>query len=143
MSNEVTVFAPAGVVNFIDSKNKAHELTPEAAIHKGGAALAALKDLSLESALTKAHNGKYRAAAEIMMVAFPSQHKAYEKLFGGLPWENKASFVAYITAMENAQPGKSGEFNKKQNNARALMRAIRSIPSFAKVAAGEGEVIEA
>ena len=143
MSNQIAVFNPASVVSFVDNKNVSRELTPEAALHKGGAALSALKDMALDSALAKAHNGKFRAAAEILMGAFPSQHKAFDKLYGALPWTDKATFVSYLIAMENAKPGKSGEYNKKQNNALALMRAIRNIPSFAKVAAEQGEVIEA
>lgn len=143
MTNSVTIFTQSSIVSFVDAKNVSRELTAEAAIHKGGAALSAIKDMALDSALAKAHNGKYRAAAEILMGAFPSQHKAFEKLFGTLPWENKSTFLSYIGAMENVKPGKSGEFNKKQANALALMRAIRNIPSFAKVAASEGEVIEA
>lgn len=141
MSN-IALFSQSGLVTFVDTKGNGHELTGEAALFKGGAALAALKDTALDLALAKAHNGKYRAAAEILAVAFPSTHKAFAKLYKAQPWVNKAEFSSYLLAMENAEPGKSGEWNKKQQAARALMRAIREIPAFAK-AVDAADVIEA
>jgi len=140
MSN-IALFSQSGLVHFVDAKANAHELSGEAALFKGGAALAALKDCALDLALAKAHNGKYRAAAEILMVAFPSQHKAYTKLFKAQPWANKTEFASYLHAMELAEPGKSGEWNKKQIAARALLRALREVPAFAKTV--EAEVVEA
>lgn len=131
MSN-IALFSQSGLVSFVDKKAVAHELTGEAALFKGGAALAALKDVAIDLALSKAHNGKYRAAAEILMVAFPSQHKAYTKLFKAEAWANKTEFASYLHAMELAEPGKSGQWNKKQVAARALMAALRGIPAFAK-----------
>ena len=142
MSNAIQLFTQSGNVSFVDAKNNGHELSTEAALFKGGAAMAALKDMALDLALSKAVNGKYRAAAEIFMVAFPGQHKAYTKLFKAQPWANKAEFGSYLLAMEQAAPGKSGDFNKKQQAARALMSACRSIPAFVK-ASVEGDVIEA
>lgn len=138
--SQVTLFSQSGLVEF-NTKAGVSQLTGEAAMFKGGAALAALKDAALDLALTKAHNGKYRAAAEIFMVAFPSQHKAFEKLYKSNPWGNKTEFGSYLLAMELAEPGKSGEYNKKQQSARALMRAVRGLPAFARTE--QGEVVDA
>ena len=43
--------------------------------------------------------------------------------------------------MENARPGKSGEWNKRQVAARTLMHALRNIPAF-KAAPDDRLVIE-
>ena len=72
-----------------------------------------------------------RAAADILGTAFASQHKAFEKCHGVLPWANKAAFASYISAMENAKPGKTGEWTKKQLTARSLLAALRNLPAFA------------
>jgi hypothetical protein len=138
MSN-ITVFTQSNLVQF-NTKAGVSEISAEAALFKGGAALAALKDVALDLALAKAHNGKYRAAAEILGVAFPSKHKAFTNLYKASPWANKAEMASYLSAMEGAEPGKSG-WSKKQLGARALMAALRGIPAFTKVV--EAEVIEA
>lgn len=130
MSN-ISLINASGVTAF-EVKGVRHELATEAALFKGGAALAAVKDDALDSAISKAANGKYRAAADILMVAFPSVHKAYSKLFKAQPWANKAEMASYLNAMENAEPGKSGEWNKKQVSARLLMRSLRSLPAFTR-----------
>jgi hypothetical protein len=132
MSNALSTINTSGTMFFVDSKGVQREMAIEAAIHKGGAALRQLKDDALDSALTKASNGKYRAAAEILEGAFPSVHKAYTKLFKAQPWANKAEMASYLMAMENAEPGKSGEFNTKQKAARQLMRSLRALPAFTK-----------
>lgn len=131
MSNIATINA-SGVTNYYDAKGIQHELATEAALFKGGAALAAVKDDALDSALAKAANGKYRAAADILAVAFPSTHKKFTSLFKAAPWANKAEMASYIGAMENAEPGKSGEWNKKQCAARLLIRSLRSLPAFTR-----------
>ena len=141
--NQVTVRSSFdGVVSYNVKAGKdgtaIAELTSEAALIKGGAALTALKDLALEVALSKAVNGKYRAASEILTVAFPAQAKAFDRLYGAIPWGTKATMLSYIEAMENAKPGKSGEWNKRQVAARALMSAMRNLPAFRK----ESAVIE-
>ena len=133
MANEITLRSNMdGIVSY-NVKNGQAELTAEAALWKGGAALASLKDDALLIALTKAVNGKYRAASEILSVAFPSQARAFEKLYGVTPWANKQTMLSYIQAMENARPGKSGEWNKRQVAARTLMHALRNIPAFKAV----------
>lgn len=121
------------LVSFLDKKNNSHELTFEAALHKGGAALTAVKDMALDMALSKAVNGKYRAAAEIIGGAFPSVDKAYAKLFKTQAWANKQEFGAYLSVMERAEGGKNG-FSAKQVTARQLMATLRSIPALAKSA---------
>jgi len=129
------------VVTFVAGKSEA-VLSVEAALFKGGPALAALKDMALEVALTKAFNGRFRAACDILAVAFPAQAKAYEKVFGVSPWINKAEMTSYIRAMGLAQPGKSGEWNKKQIAARSLLRCLVLLPAFAVAETEvEGEVV--
>lgn len=140
MSN-VALITQSGLVQFTDKKGAAHEITAEGALHRGGAALAALKDAALDLALAKAHNGKYRAAFDILSGAFPSQFKAYTKLFKATPWANKTEFASFIGAMENAEPGKNG-WTKKQNEARHLLAALRGIPAFAR-AADEAVTVDA
>jgi hypothetical protein len=129
MSN-IALFSESGLVPFEGKGGNMTQLTTEAALFKGGKALAALKDLALDVALSKATAGRFRAAAEILEVAFPSQHKAFTKLFNATPWANKTEMASYINAMERAAPGKSGEWNKKQIGARALMAAMRQLPAF-------------
>ena len=139
--SDLSLFVTNGLVSFADKKGAAHEITAEGALFKGGEALAALKDAALDIALAKAHNGKYRAAADILTAAFPSQAKAYAKLFQAAPWANKTEFASFIGAMENAAPGKNG-WTKKQAVARSLLAALRGIPAFAR-AADEAETVDA
>lgn len=143
MSN-VVLFSQSGLVEF-NTKQGAAQLTGEAALFKGGAALAALKDAAIDQAFTKAANGKFRSAAEIFAVAFPSTDKAFTKLYGATSWANKGTFASYLSAMERAEPGKSGTFNKKQEAARTLGRALRNLPAFKPepVVVEAGEVVEA
>lgn len=141
MSN-VSVFSPNNtLVEFDAGKNGLGQLTVEAALFKGGKAAAAVKDMAADVAMAKAVAGRYRAAAEILGVAFVSQSKAWNKLYGTEPWANKTVFASYITAMENAAPGKNG-WSAKQSIARAMMAALRSLPAF-KVETTEPEVVEA
>lgn len=140
MSN-ISLITQSGLVAFSDKKGTAHEITAEGALHKGGAALAALKEASLDLALAKAHNGKYRAAFDIIADAFSSQYRAYSKLFKAEAWANKTEFACFIGAMENAQPGKNG-WTKKQTTARAMLSALRGIPAFAR-SESEATTIEA
>lgn len=132
--SEIANLNMSGVITFVDRRAVAHELTTEAAVIKGGAALVAVKDMAFELALSKALNGKYRSAAEILGDAFSSQHKAYAKIFKAEPWANKTEFASYLHAMENAQPGKNG-YTKKQVAARQLIATLRGTAAFAKVAA--------
>jgi hypothetical protein len=149
MSNEKTVpalFNTAGdiAIQFTSGKNVA-SLTAEAALFKGGTALAALKDLALDVAFTKANGGRYRAASDIISVAFPSHAKAYGKLFKAEPWTNKAEMTSFLRAIGNAQPGKSGQWNKKQEAALTLIAAMKRLPAFAPEFVSndvvEGEVV--
>lgn len=130
MSN-ISLITQSGLVAFADKKGVAHEITAEGALFKGGNALAALKDAATDLALAKAHNGKYRAAFDIIADAFPSQYRAYSKLFKAEAWANKTEFACFVGAMENAQPGKNG-WTKKQTAARDMLSALRGIPAFAR-----------
>ena len=140
MSN-ISLITQSGLVAFVDKKGVAHEITAEGALHKGGNALTALKDAATDLALAKAHNGKYRAAFDIVASAFPSQYRAYCKLFKAEAWATKTEFASFIGAMENAQPGKNG-WTKKQNHARELLASLRGIPAFAR-SKSEAVTIEA
>ena len=132
--------ADAGALTFADKKGTLHSITAEGALFKGGAALAALKDAALEAALLKATNGRYRAAADVLCAAFPSIGKAADKLIGTV-WANKSTMGTLINAVLRAEPGKSGEFSKKQAEARMLAQALTHLPAF-KVEAEKSEVIE-
>lgn len=132
--------ADTGALAYFDKKGNGHTITAEGALFKGGAALAALKDAALEAALIKAANGKYRAASDVLCAAFPSIGKAAEKLIGTV-WANKSTMGTLINAVLRAEPGKSGEFSKKQAEARMLAQALTHLPAF-KVEAEKSEVIE-
>lgn len=139
MSN-VSVFAPSAcVVVYTNKKGDVLSISPEGALFKGGAAIASLKDAALESAMSKAVNGRYQAAADVLEVAFPAVAKAVWSLIGA-PSANKASFLTLIGGIERADEPKKG-WSKKQLAARALLRGLRTIPALAKEEAGV--VIEA
>jgi hypothetical protein len=136
MSNDITLFSQSFVVGFEDKKGTMHTISAEGALFKGGAALAGLKDAAMDAALAKAHNGKYRAAADILAVAFPSQAKAFDKLFNAVPWANKANFVAFTNALSNAAEPAKG-WTKKQVEARHLLAALRSVYAVDEVTAAQ------
>lgn len=131
LETAVAIFnnADAGAVAFFDKKGAGHTITAEGALFKGGAALAALKDAAIEAALLKAINGRFRPASDILCAAFPSIGKAAEKLIG-TPWANKSTMGTLIGAVRRAEPGKSGEFSKKQTEARMLCSALSQLPAF-------------
>ena len=140
MSNtQIALMATTREIVQFDTKTGVSEISTEAALFKGGAALVALKDLALDVAFSKAMHGRYRAVCDILAVAFPAQHKAFSKLFKNDPWANKTEMASYLHAMELAEPGKSGEWNKKQVAARTLMAALRKLPAFKT----ESEVVDA
>lgn len=139
MSNISTVFAQeTTALTFTTKKGDLRTVTAEGAVFRGGLALAALKDASLDSALNKAYNGRYAAAADIIDAAFPSITKAVLSLMG-VPSANKANMTALISGVERAVEPMKG-WNKKQLAARHLVRAMRTIAAFAKE---ELEVLEA
>jgi hypothetical protein len=129
MSNDLSIFAPSFVVGFADKKGNMHTISAEGALFKGGAAVAALKDEALDSALAKAHNGKYRAAADILSVAFPSQAKAFAKLFNVAPEANKTTMHSFVHALSNAEAPAKG-WSKKQVEIRTLLSALHNVPSL-------------
>jgi hypothetical protein len=140
MSN-ITIFADnSSAVSFADKKGNTFAISPEGALFKGGAALASLKDMVLEAAGSKAANGKYRAAADILATAFPAHTKGFEK-YVGLAWSNKASFVSYLNSIETATAPKNG-YSKRQAVALDFIRALRaSIPSLAAEVAVGSEIV--
>jgi hypothetical protein len=130
---ELTVFTvEQTALTYTDKKGALHGITAEGACFKGGAAMAALKDLALDSALAKSVNGRYRAASDILCAAFPSIGKAAEKLIG-TPWANKSTMGTLINAVMHAEPGKSGSFSLKQDKARALASTLMQLPAFCPV----------
>ena len=130
MQNAVTIFADnATLVAYSDKKGNTHELSAEGALFKGGAALAALKDATMQAAGNKAANGKYRAAADVLAAAYPSLAKAFDKIVG-TPWANKSSMASFLGAIERAEPGKNG-YTAKQLQARDFVRALRTLPALA------------
>lgn len=141
MQNAVTIFAESTAIAFADKKGNRHELSAEGALFKGGAALAALKDATMQAAGNKAANGKYRAAADILTAAYPSLAKAFDKIVG-TPWANKAAMTSYLAALERAEPGKNG-FTKKQAEALDFIRALRTIPALAAEKSEGAVTIEA
>jgi hypothetical protein len=131
MTAIATVFAQeSSALEFVTKKGDIRTVTAEGAVFRGGLALAALKDASLDSALNKAHNGRYAAAADILDAAFPSVTKAVLSLMG-TPSANKANMGALISGVERVKEPMKG-WSKKQLAARHLARALRSVPAFAK-----------
>jgi hypothetical protein len=127
-------------VIYMDKKERKFELSTEAALFKGGAALKALKDVALQIAGNKAAHGRYRPAADIMAVAFPKEYKAFTGFLNCEPWANASKMCLFIEKCEQATPGKNG-WTAKQHSARALMSAMREcIDAFKSDA---GQVIEA
>ncbi len=138
----ITVFSnESALVHYEDSKGRSLAISAEGAIIKGGKVLMSLiRDAALESALTKAGNGKYRAAADVLSAAFPSIGKSAEKLLGTV-WANKTNMATMIAAVLRAEPSDKG-WNSKQTLARALARELADLPAFEDIVA-KGEVIEA
>lgn len=130
--NEITVFSTdTNTVVYMDKKERKFELSNEAALFKGGAALKALKDVALQVAGNKAANGRYRPAADILAVAFPKQYKAFTGFMNCEPWSNASKFSLFIEKCEQAEAGKNG-WTAKQQSARALMAALRqAVPALA------------
>lgn len=128
--------ADVGGLAYFDKKGTGHSITAEGALFKGGAALAALKDAAITAALAKAVNGRYMAASDILCAAFPSVGKAAEKLIG-TPWANKSTMGTLVNAVQRAEPGKSGEYSRKQTEARMLANALLQLPAFKVETAGE------
>mgnify|MGYP000028181142 FL=1 len=145
MSN-ITVFAAdVHALTFTDKKGALHTITAEGAVFKGGAALAQLKIHAVDSALTKAVGGRYRAASDVLCAAFPAIGKAAEKLIG-TPWANKSSFLTLVNAVLRAEPKEGKGWNTKQAEARMLAHAfIKATTPVEAPADGEvvGETAEA
>lgn len=138
--NEITTFGSGSeTIVYANKKGERFELSNEAALFKGGQALKELKEEALRIAGNKAANGRYRAAADIIAVAFAKQHKAFVQFLNCEPWANAAKLSLFIEKCEQAEPGKNG-WTAKQNSARMLMAAMRrDIPALA----AERQVIEA
>jgi len=129
MENQITVFVnDNSIVSFSDKKGKAHQLSAEGALFKGGAALRALKDVAMQAAFSKAEAGRYRSAADILCASFPSVGKAVDKVIG-TPWASKTTMSTLITAIDRADEPAKG-WSKKQLEGRAFISALRTLPAF-------------
>jgi hypothetical protein len=130
MSQSLTVFHPdQSAVIVFDTAKGAHSISPEGALFKGGKALAALKDAAMDSALSKAHDGKYRAASDILGASYPACFKAFTRLIGE-PSQNKANMRSFMAAItREVEPTKG--WNKKQMNARLLCKTLETVKSLA------------
>lgn len=126
------------LVTYSDKKGT-RNITIEGAVFKGGAAMAALKDIALDSALARAVNGKYRSASDILGVAFPRTAKAVETLFCEPTWASKRTFAALVAGCVVAKAGKNG-WTKKQDAARMLVHAL--VNTMELEPKNEGEIIE-
>jgi hypothetical protein len=122
--SQVSVFhAESTAITYTTKKGDLATITAEGALFKGGLALAALKDLSVESAMAKATIGRYAPAVDIMGAAFPSVDKAGNMYLVGGPAANKTNFVAHCHAVLNFKPKAGKELTKKQHAAAVLARA--------------------
>lgn len=128
------------MVQWVDKKGNTRELTTEGALWKGGDALKQLKTEALQAALTKAVGGRYRAAYDIFVVAFPSIEKALTTLHIGTPWGNKSSMATVLLSVMGQQPKAGKDFSAKQKEALSLARAMVNIPSFEHLKP-QGEVV--
>lgn len=138
--SNVAVFTneSAALVAYSDKKGILHNVTGEAAVFKGGEAIKALREIALITAGNKAMNGRFRAAAEILGVAFPRTLKAYREFMGCEPYENASRFAVFVERCEVAAPGKNG-FTRNQLSARTLIAAMRKDVPALKV---EGAIVQ-
>jgi hypothetical protein len=128
------------LVAYTDKKGNSRELTLEGALWKGGDAMKQLKSDALDSALAKAVGGRYRAAFDIVVAAFPSIQKSLENLHIGTPWGNKSSMGTVVLAVMGQRPKAGKDFSAKQKEAIALVRAMLNIPAFEHLKP-QGEVV--
>lgn len=138
MSNAITAFNSDFSVTFDTAKGVA-SISVEGALIKGGKALASLKDVAVDSALSKAVNGRYTAAVDVLEGAFPKIVAAVRTLHG-VPSMNKFNFMCVLSGIENAQEPAKG-FSKKQVAARSMVRTLRNCAALAR-AADERVVLE-
>jgi hypothetical protein len=127
MSNITTVFADYSVT-YDNKKGDVLSTSPEGALFKGGAALASLKDVALDGAISKAANGRYGAVVDILEVAFPKVGRDTRTLVG-IPALNKANFTTFISGIERSPEPKRG-FSKRQEVARQIVRTLRNVPAL-------------
>ena len=138
---QVVIFAPeSAALSYTDKKGAIHGITAEGALFKGGAALTALKDAALDSAMSKAVNGRYRAAADVLSAAFPRAAKASAVVLGQqATWHSKLTMGVLLAACGNMEAPEKG-WSKKQAEARVLLASLMQLPAFAHQ---PGEVVEA
>lgn len=122
MASNLTVFSADSCIVYNTKKGDVVSTSPEGALFKGAAALASLKDVALDSAITKALNGRYQVAVDVLGASFPKVAKATNDLLG-LPGLNKANFTAFLRGIDRCQAPAKG-FSKKQVVARSVAIAI-------------------
>ena len=110
-----------------ETKKGMKEITAEGACFKGGKALVALRDAAAEAALSKAMNGRYRAAADIVATLLKATEvTGFDKfVMHGKQWGlmNKNDFQRLCAAALLADLPKSGKWNDKQQVSRELAQA--------------------
>ena len=129
------------LTQWVDKKGNTREMTTEGALWKGGDALNALKSEALSAALSKAHGGRYRAAYDVIVAAFPSIEKALATLHIGTPYGNKASMGTVLMSVLGQKPKAGKEFGQKQKAALELVRTMLYLPAFEHLRPA-GEVVE-
>lgn len=123
--NALSIFnADTTAITYTNKKGAALGITAEGALFKGGAALTALKDVALQAAVLKACNGRYRAAHDVIVAAFPSVGKACDKLLGD-GWSKKAHFETLCNAVSRETPKEGKEFSAKQRQAMHLVHLLQ------------------
>lgn len=135
-----TVFTNDCNVAFSNKKGDALSISAEGAVFKGGAALSALKDSAMISAMNKAQVGRYVAAADIIEVSFPAVGKAVRAL-AGLPSFNKANFMTLLGGVERTTEPTKG-WSKKQSAARQFVKNLRTIPALGLNVADDENTID-
>jgi len=125
MTNEISTLMNDSLVAFASKKGDLQQITAEGAVFKGGVALAALKDSLLEVALIKAGHGKYRAASDILVAAYPAVAKKVEGYHETPAWAKKFVFLDLVKKCDAALPGKNG-YTKRQQTCRLFLAALKN-----------------
>lgn len=131
MTNAISIFAAdTSVVNYVTKKGDNLSMSAEGALFKP-AALAAMKELAIKSAFTKAETGRYRAAADILSAAFPAVAKKTENFIQSTVWGSKINMLSFLNQLELVKAPEGKDFSKAKQNALGLVQALRTIPALA------------
>ena len=131
-STQIAVQSFDNAVTFTTKKGLNQSISAEGALFKGGEALKALKDVAMSLALSKAVNGRFAPAADILASAFPKALKAFDSCFGKAPSTDKRHFAAFLITVQNQKAPEKG-WSKKQAEARLLLNALDQVINPAPV----------